>query len=65
MDTRLRLALAASVSLLPLLPLTYRLAQLQVFEHRSLETKATGEFARSAEELIPRADMSTATATSS
>lgn len=57
MDTRFRLALAASVCLLPLAPLTYRLMQLQVFEHRSLENKAAGEFSRSSEEIVPRADI--------
>jgi cell division protein FtsI (penicillin-binding protein 3) len=57
MDTKFRLALAASLSLLPIVPLTYRLAQLQVFEHKSLETKASGEFSRSSQEVVPRADI--------
>ena len=57
MDTKFRLALAALISLLPLLPLAYRLARLQVFEHRSLETKASGEFSRNAQEVVPRADI--------
>lgn len=57
MDTKFRLALAATISLTPLLPLTYRLAQLQVFEHRTLDTKASGEFSRSSEEVVPRADI--------
>jgi len=57
MDTRFRLALAASIALLPLLPLAYRLTYLQVFEHRSLDNRASGEFSRSAEEIVPRADV--------
>lgn len=57
MDTRLRLTLAASLCVAPLLPLTARLAQLQVMEHRNLETRATGEFSRSTQEAAPRADI--------
>jgi cell division protein FtsI (penicillin-binding protein 3) len=57
MDTRSRLAAAAALSLLPVVPLTYRLAQLQVFQHRTLDNKAAGEFSRSSEEVIPRADV--------
>ena len=57
MDTRSRLAAAAAISLLPVVPLTYRLAQLQVVQHRTLDNKAAGEFSRSSEEVIPRADV--------
>ncbi len=57
MDTRLRLAVAAFICLLPLVPLTARLAQLQVMQHRALETRASDEFSRSSEEVVPRADI--------
>lgn len=57
MDTRFRLTLAAAICLLPLLPLTIRLTKLQVMDHRSLEERASGEFSRSAEEIVPRADV--------
>ncbi len=57
MDTRLRLTVAASICLLPLLPLTIRLTKLQVMDHRSLSTRAADEFSRSAEEIVPRADI--------
>jgi cell division protein FtsI (penicillin-binding protein 3) len=57
MDTRARLTAAASVCLLPLAPLSMRLAHLQVMEHKELETRASSEFSRSAEEVTPRADL--------
>jgi cell division protein FtsI (penicillin-binding protein 3) len=57
MDTRLRLTVAASVTLLPLPPLAGRLAQLQVMQHTSLESRAAGEFSRSLSEAAPRADL--------
>ncbi len=57
MDTQLRLALAASLSLAPLIPLSVRLAQLQVMQHRVLESRASGEFNRSTQEITPRADI--------
>lgn len=57
MDIRLRLALAASFCLLPLVPLAIRLAKLQVMEHRDLESRASEEFSRNYEEIIPRADI--------
>lgn len=57
MDTRVRLTAAASFCLLPLVPLTVRLAKLQVMEHRALETRASGEFSRNAEMIVPRADI--------
>lgn len=57
MDTRLRLAIAASIALLPTLPLAVQLARFQVMEHRSLDTKASNEFNRSLEEVVPRADI--------
>src|SRR5579883_3497255 len=57
MDTRLRLTIAASLCLVPLLPLTVRLARLQVMEHQSLETRAADEFSRSDNEIVPRGDI--------
>jgi len=57
MEIRFRLAMAASVCLLALLPLVARLAHLQILEHRALETRASGEFSRSAEEACPRAEI--------
>jgi len=57
MGTQLRLSLATGFCLLPLAPLCLRLAALQVMEHRDLSSRASGEFNRSAEEIIPRADI--------
>ena len=57
MDTRLRLAIAASIALLPTLPLAVQLARFQVMEHRSLDLRASSEFNRSLEEVVPRADI--------
>lgn len=57
MDTRLRLAVAAAVALLPTVPLTLRLLQLQIMQHRNLQERAAGAFDRSSEEVVPRADI--------
>lgn len=57
MDTRLRLTVAASIALLPLVPLTVRLTKLQVMDHRSLASRAADEFSRVAEEVVPRGDI--------
>ena len=57
MDLGLRLTVAASLTLSPLLPLGVRLAYLQVLRHDNLSTRASGEFARTAKEAAPRADM--------
>ena len=57
MDTQLRLSLAAGFCLLPLAPLTLRLADLQVREHRDLASRASEEFNRSGEDIVPRADI--------
>jgi cell division protein FtsI (penicillin-binding protein 3) len=57
MDLGFRLTVAASVSLLPVIPLGLRLADLQVLRHGALETRAADEFERVAEEAAPRADL--------
>jgi cell division protein FtsI/penicillin-binding protein 2 len=57
MDLGLRLTVAASLALAPLLPLGARLAYLQVLRHDNLSTRASGEFARTAQEVAPRADL--------
>ncbi|MBI5629572.1 MAG: penicillin-binding protein 2 [Elusimicrobia bacterium] len=57
MDTRLRLNIAACLALLPLLPLSLRLAHLQIMQHQSLESMARGEFNRSSVEILPRSDI--------
>jgi cell division protein FtsI (penicillin-binding protein 3) len=57
MDTRLRLTIAGSIALIPVLPLAVQLARFQVMEHRSLESRASSEFNRSLEEITPRADI--------
>lgn len=57
MDLGLRLTVAASLTLAPLLPLGARLAYLQVLRHDSLSTRASGEFSRVASEAAPRADL--------
>lgn len=57
MDLGLRLTVAASLALAPLLPLGARLAYLQVLRHDNLSTRASGEFARTAQEAAPRADL--------
>lgn len=57
MDLGARLTIAASLSLAPLAPLAARLAYLQVLRHDNLATRASGEFARTAQEAAPRADM--------
>lgn len=54
MDLRLRLKLAGLIALFPMLPLSLRLAQLQIFEHRSLKEKASDEYDRTAQEVLPR-----------
>src|SRR5688572_26724079 len=57
MDLGLRLTVAGSLALAPLLPLGARLAYLQVLRHDNLSTRASGEFARTAQEAAPRADL--------
>ncbi|PIR15524.1 MAG: hypothetical protein COV48_13880 [Elusimicrobia bacterium CG11_big_fil_rev_8_21_14_0_20_64_6] len=57
MDLGLRLTVAASLTLAPLLPLGARLAYLQVLRHDNLSTRASGEFARTTKEVAPRADI--------
>ncbi|MBI5246515.1 MAG: penicillin-binding protein 2 [Elusimicrobia bacterium] len=57
MDLGLRLTVAASLSVAPLLPLGARLAYLQVLRHDNLSTRASGEFSRTAQEAAPRADL--------
>lgn len=57
MDLGLRLTVAATLSMAPLLPLGARLAYLQVLRHDNLSIRAAGEFARTAQEAAPRADL--------
>jgi len=57
MDLGIRLTAAASLALAPLLPLGARLAYLQVLRHDNLSTRASGEFARTAKEAAPRAEL--------
>ncbi|MEK7389157.1 MAG: penicillin-binding protein 2 [Elusimicrobiota bacterium] len=57
MDLGLRLTAAACLSLSPLAPLTARLAYLQIFKHDNLSVRAAGEFARTAQEATPRAEL--------
>ena len=57
MDLGLRLTVAASMALSPLVPLGARLAYLQVLRHDNLSTRASGEFSRTAQEAAPRADL--------
>ncbi|MBI2787699.1 MAG: penicillin-binding protein 2 [Elusimicrobia bacterium] len=57
MDLGFRLTVAATLALSPLLPLGARLAYLQVLRHDNLSTRASGEFARTAKEAAPRADL--------
>ncbi len=57
MDLGLRLTVAAGLSLLPLPVLGLRLADLQVLRHGALQSRASSEFARVAEDAAPRADI--------
>ncbi|MBI4060453.1 MAG: penicillin-binding protein 2, partial [Elusimicrobia bacterium] len=57
MDLGLRLTVAASLSLAPLAPLGARLAFLQILRHDNLSTRASSEFARTAQEAATRADL--------
>ncbi len=57
MELGLRLTIAASTALLPVLPLGLRLADLQVLRHNSLQSRAQSEFERVALEAAPRADL--------
>ncbi len=57
MDFGLRLTVASVLSLAPLGPLSLRLAHLQVLRHEALSERAEGEFARTASEAAPRADI--------
>jgi cell division protein FtsI (penicillin-binding protein 3) len=56
-DLHARLAAVAGLSLLPLAPLTFRLARLQVMQHDRLESRVAGEVLRTMEEDNPRADI--------
>lgn len=57
MDLGLRITVAAGLSLLPLPVLSLRLADLQVLRHGALQTRASSEFDRVAEDAAPRADI--------
>lgn len=57
MNIGLRLTLAASAALLPVVPLGLRLADLQILRHGALQSRAQDEFERVAEEAAPRADL--------
>lgn len=57
MDLHARLSAVAGLCLLPLAPLTFRLAHLQVMQHNRIESKVEGEILRTIEESIPRADI--------
>lgn len=57
MDLGLRLTIAASLSMAPIVPLGARLAYLQVLRRDALSTRASGEFSRVAQEAAPRADL--------
>ncbi|MFA6316672.1 MAG: penicillin-binding protein 2 [Elusimicrobiota bacterium] len=57
MDIRTRLAWAAAMSLLPLLPLSVRLAYLQVARHQDLLTRVADEVDRVARDAPKRADI--------
>jgi len=57
MNLGLRLRVAASLCLLPAAALALRLGNLQILRHGALESRASGEFARVAEEAAPRADI--------
>ena len=54
MDTRHRLTCAATLALLPVIPLAIRLTHLQVMLHERLDIKASGQFKRSSQEVVPR-----------
>ncbi|HVA66058.1 MAG TPA: penicillin-binding protein 2 [Elusimicrobiota bacterium] len=55
METRRRLSLATFLAFLPVVPLSLRLAQLLVVEHRGLALRADDELDRMAVEAAPRA----------
>ncbi|MCX5794360.1 MAG: penicillin-binding protein 2 [Elusimicrobia bacterium] len=57
MDLNARLAAVAGLCLLPLAPLTFRLAHLQVMQHDRIESKVAGEVLRTMQESLPRADI--------
>src|SRR3569832_2438810 len=57
MELGLRLTVAAGIALHPLPVHGLRLADLQVLRHGALQTRASGEFDRVAEEAAPRADL--------
>ena len=57
MDLHARLSAVAVLCLLPLAPLTVRLAHLQVMQHNRIESKVEVEVLRTIEESIPRADI--------
>ncbi|MDD5628588.1 MAG: hypothetical protein PHU21_05960, partial [Elusimicrobia bacterium] len=57
MDLNSRLAAVAGLCLLPLLPLSFRLAHLQVMQHSRLESKVAGEVERITQESLPRAEI--------
>ena len=57
MDLSFRLSAAASLFLLPAAALGLRLGHLQILRHEALDTRASGEFTRVAQEAAPRADI--------
>lgn len=57
MEIRFRLILSAALVLLPCVPLSLRLIQLQIFKHRQLDAKASGEFERVTKEFASRGDI--------
>ncbi len=57
MPTKKRISLVSLFFLLPILPLTFRLLDLQVRDHANLSIKANKEFSRTLWEISPRADI--------
>ncbi|MHB2025734.1 MAG: peptidoglycan D,D-transpeptidase FtsI family protein [Elusimicrobiota bacterium] len=57
MQAHRRINTVAVISLFPILPLSIRLAQLQIIEHRSLTVRADDELVRIAIESAPRASI--------
>lgn len=53
-STRQRLSVCAFFTILPMAPIAARLGQLQVFQHKSLVSKAVGETDRQTREIVPR-----------
>ncbi|MBI5625154.1 MAG: penicillin-binding protein 2 [Elusimicrobia bacterium] len=57
MDIRARLVWAAAIALSPLIPLTARLAYLQVIKHQNLSTRVSDEIDRVSRDAPRRADI--------